>query len=174
MTKTKTKTQKLALYGLFTALALILSYLEAQIPAFFAVPGMKLGLTNVVVLTALYCMDAKSALLINFLRIFLVSILFGNGMSLAYSLAGGILSGFVMIALKKSGRFSLLTVSIAGGVAHNIGQILAAMALLETRALGWYLLVLWFTGLLSGAVIGLIGGELCRRLEHLLRKGNVT
>ena len=169
---TKTKTQKLALYGLFTALALILSYLEAQIPAFFAVPGMKLGLTNVVVLAALYCMDAKSALLINFLRIFLVSILFGNGMSLAYSLAGGLLSGFVMIALKKSGKFSLLTVSIAGGVAHNIGQILAAMALLQTRALGWYLLILWFTGLVSGGVIGLIGGELCRRLEKLLRKGN--
>lgn len=170
----KTKTNRLALYGLFTALALILSYLESQIPAFFAMPGMKLGLTNVVVLAALYCMDAKSALLINFLRIFLVSVLFGNGMSLAYSLAGGLLSGLVMILLKKSGKFSLLAVSIAGGVAHNVGQILTAMALLRTGALGWYLLVLWFSGLLSGTVIGLIGGELCRRLEKSLRKGTVT
>lgn len=83
------------------ALALILSYLEAQIPAFFAVPGMKLGLTNVVVLMALYCLGARSAMGINLMRIVLVSILFGNGMSLAYSLAGGMLSSVVMILLKK-------------------------------------------------------------------------
>ena len=153
-----TKNRKLALYGLLTALALILSYVEGQIPAFFAVPGMKLGLTNIVVLLALYCMGAKSALAVNFVRIVLVSILFGNGVSFWYSLAGGLLSGAVMIALKKCGRFSVLAVSISGGIAHNIGQITAAMVLLQTAALGWYLLLLWFTGLLSGAVIGVLGG----------------
>ena len=114
-----TKNRKLALYGLLTALALILSYVEGQIPAFFAVPGMKLGLTNIVVLLALYCMGAKSALAVNFVRIVLVSILFGNGVSFWYSLAGGLLSGAVMIALKKCGRFSVLAVSISGGIAHN-------------------------------------------------------
>ena len=153
-----TKNRKLALNGLLTALALILSYVEGQIPAFFAVPGMKLGLTNIVVLLALYCMGAKSALAVNFVRIVLVSILFGNGVSFWYSLAGGLLSGAVMIALKKCGRFSVLAVSISGGIAHNIGQIAAAMVLLQTAALGWYLLLLWFTGLLSGAVIGVLGG----------------
>lgn len=164
------KTKRLALYGILTALALILSYIESQIPAFFAVPGMKLGLTNVLVLIALYCMDTKSAVLINFVRIFLVSILFGNMLSLAYSLAGGMLSALVMILLKKTGKFSMLTVSIAGGVSHNVGQILTAMVLLQTSALGWYLAVLWFTGLGSGALIGVIGRELCKRLEGIIRK----
>lgn len=169
MTQKRTKT--VALYGLMVALALILSYLEAQIPAFFAVPGMKLGLTNVVVLVALYCLGARSAMGINLMRIVLVSILFGNGMSLAYSLAGGMLSSVVMILLKKTGRLAIVTVSVAGGVAHNIGQILTAMALLQTASLGWYLLVLWFTGLASGAIIGIVGGELCRRLKKIWKLG---
>ena len=91
-----TRTKKLALYGLLTALALILSYVEAQLPAFFAMPGMKLGLTNIVVLSALYGMGAGSALAVNFVRIVLVSVLFGNGVSFWYSLAGGLLSGAVI------------------------------------------------------------------------------
>jgi heptaprenyl diphosphate synthase len=161
------KTKQIAQYGLLIAVALILSYVEAQIPAFFAVPGMKLGLTNVVVLFALYRMGEKSGMVINLVRIFLVSMLFGNGMSLAYSVAGGLLSGLVMILLKKTGKFRIITVSVAGGVAHNIGQILVAMVLLETKAVLWYLLVLWFTGIGSGLVIGLVGGELCRRLEKV-------
>ena len=164
------KTDRIAKYSLLIALAMILSYLEAQIPAFFAVPGMKLGLTNVVVLTALYLMDAKSAMLINLLRIFLVSVMFGNGMSLAYSAAGGILSGIVMILLKRTGKFSIVTVSAAGGVCHNVGQILVAMALLETRSLGWYLLILWFTGLTAGLTIGILGGMLVKRLEQFSDK----
>ena len=98
----------------------------------------------------------------------LVSMLFGNGMSLAYSLAGGILSGAVMMLLKRTNAFSMVAVSIAGGIAHNIGQILVAMLVLQTAALGWYLLVLWVSGLVSGAIIGVIGGELCRRLQKIL------
>jgi len=155
----------IARYGLLIALALILSYAEAQIPAFFAVPGMKLGLTNLVVLLALYLMGSGSAVTINIIRIVLVALLFGNGMSLAYSAAGGLLSGGVMILLKKTGRFSVVTVSIAGGVMHNVGQILVAMVLLNTSSLAWYLLILWFTGIASGAVIGILGGLLCGRLE---------
>jgi heptaprenyl diphosphate synthase len=161
------KTKTIAQYGLLIAVALILSYVEAQIPAFFAVPGMKLGLTNVVVLFALYHMGEKSALAVNLLRIFLVALLFGNGMSLAYSVAGGLLSGLVMILLKKTGKFRILTVSVAGSVSHNIGQILVAMALLGTTSIAWYLLVLWFTGIASGLLIGVVGGELCRRLENI-------
>lgn len=165
------KTMRVAQYGLLVALALILSYLEAQLPMFFAVPGMKLGLTNIVVLVALYGMGAGSAVTINLVRIFLVSVLFGNGMSLAYSLVGGLLSGTVMLLLKRTRKFSLLGVSIAGGVTHNVGQILTAMVLLETKSLGWYLLVLWISGVVSGALIGIIGGELCRRLEQIKTKG---
>jgi heptaprenyl diphosphate synthase len=161
------QTKKVTQYGLLIALALILSYVEAQLPVFFAVPGMKLGLTNVVVLFALYSMGERSAVTVNLLRIFLVSLLFGNGMSLAYSISGGLLSGLVMILLKKTGQFRMVTVSVAGGVAHNVGQILAAMALLRTTMVGWYLLVLWFTGIGSGLIIGILGGELCRRLNNL-------
>ncbi len=116
-------------------------------------------------------MDVKSALIINVVRILLVSFLFGNGVSLLYSLAGGVLSTVVMILLKKTGKFRIVTVSIAGGVCHNIGQILVAMALLQTTNLAWYLLILWFTGLAAGAVIGVIGAILCRRLKGVLSGG---
>ena len=163
----KNKTDLVARYGLLVALAMIMSYLEAQLPVFFAIPGMKLGLTNIVVLTALYEMGYGSAAVINLIRIFLVSVMFGNGVSLAYSLAGGILSGAVMMLLKKTNLFSMIAVSIAGGIAHNVGQILIAMFLLHTSAIGWYLLVLWITGLASGAVIGIIGGELCERFRRI-------
>ena len=162
------KGKQIAQYSMLIALALILSYAEALLPAFFALPGMKLGLTNLVVLIALYLMGARSALGINLLRIILVSIRFGNGMSLAYSTAGGILSWLVMVGLKKTGKFEIVTVSIAGGVFHNVGQILVAMLLLATRAVAWYLLALWFTGIASGAVIGILGGLLCKRLEKVL------
>ena len=168
----QSKTKRIAQYGLLVALALILSYAESQIPAFFAVPGMKLGLTNIVVLVALYGMGSRSAIAINLVRIFLVSVLFGNGMSLAYSLAGGLLSGAIMLLLKRTHKFSLVGVSIAGGIAHNVGQILTAMALLQTTALSWYLLVLWISGLVSGALIGILGGEMCRRLEQIKQKGD--
>lgn len=164
------KSDRIARYGLLVALTLILSYLESQIPAFFALPGMKLGLTNIVVLTALYLMDGKSAVLINSLRIFLVSVLFGNGMSLAYSAAGGLLSGIVMILIKRTNRFSIITVSAAGGVSHNLGQIITAMILLGTGSLGWYMLILWFSGIASGTVIGITGGILVKRLERFLKK----
>ena len=164
------RSQLAARYGLLIALALILSYVESQIPAFFTVPGMKLGLTNVVVLFALYGLGEGSAVVINLLRILLVSILFGNGMSMAYSVAGGLLSGAVMILLKKTGRFSVPAISVAGGVSHNVGQILAAMFLLGTRSIAWYLLVLWFTGIASGLVIGLLGAEIIRRMKPIFRQ----
>ena len=158
------KGKHVARYGLLIALALILSYLESLVPAFFAVPGMKLGLTNLVVLVALYRMGNRAALSINLLRILLVALLFGNAYALAYSLAGGLLSGAVMIGLKRAGRFGMLGVSVAGGLAHNLGQILAAMALMETWQLVSYLPVLWISGMIAGLVIGLLGYEITRRL----------
>lgn len=91
--------------------------------------------------------------------------LFGNSMSFVYSIAGGVLSGAVMILLKRTGKFSIVAVCIAGGVAHNIGQILAAIILLNTTSIAWYPVVLWFTGVASGAVIGILGGLLCKKLH---------
>ncbi len=156
--------KQLPLWGLLTALALTLSYLEAQIPVFYAVPVLKLGLTNLVVLTALYRLDGRSAFLINLVRMILVAFTFGNMFSLLYSLAGGMLSWLVMVLLKKSHCFGVVGVSVSGGVFHNVGQILVAMAVLETSSLIYYLPFLLLSGLVAGIVIGLISGEIVRRL----------
>jgi heptaprenyl diphosphate synthase len=133
---------------------------------------MKLGLTNVVVMMALYKMSAKDAIALNFVRIVLVSLTFGNAFSLIYSLAGGMLSCLVMILLKKSGRFGMLGVSVAGGVFHNIGQILVAMVLLETWQIASYVVVLWVSGVAAGVVIGILSGEIVRRLPDDILKGD--
>lgn len=164
------KTKRIALGGILVALALVLSYVEAQVPAFFSVPGMKLGLTNLVVLCAFYQLDEKSALGINMLRILLVGVLFGNGASLIYSLCGGMLSWLVMALLQKNHRFSLISVSIAGGVAHNSGQILAAMWMLKTAAVGYYLPMLWIGGIAAGAVIGVLSAAVLKRLRHVTKE----
>ena len=167
----KNPAKAVALYGLLTALALILSWLEAQIPAFFAVPGVKLGLANLAVVTALYLAGAPCACAVSLLRIVLVSVLFGNSAAFAYSLAGGVFSLLVMILLKRAGRFGAVAVSVCGGAAHVTAQLAVAAVLTGTSALGWYLPVLWFSGIAAGAVIGLIGGELCRALTRAGRKG---
>ncbi len=171
MKNNNTEVKKIAVYGLMIALALVFSYIESQIPAFFAFPGMKLGLTNVVVILALYKLGNTPAMTLNILRIALVSILFGGISAFLYSLAGGMLSTLVMILLKN--KFRTVTVSIIGGVAHNIGQILVAMVIMNTSGIAWYLVILWFSGMLSGAVIGLIGSLLCTRLpDNLFFGGN--
>lgn len=167
----KVNTKTVAVFGILIALALVFSYVESQVPAFFAFPGMKLGLTNVVVLTALYQMGGAAAMSINLLRIALVSMLFGGPSAFLYSLAGGMLSTTVMILLKKIGHFRPLTVSIAGGIAHNVGQILTAMVLMNTAGIGWYLCVLWFTGLASGTLIGLLGHIVIRRIPKSIWNG---
>ena len=166
----KLTTRKIVLYGILIAVALVLSYLESLIPAFFAVPGMKVGLTNLVVIVALYLMGPWSALAINVVRVVLVGILFGNAISLLYSVVGALLSWVVMVLLKKTNKFGTIAVSIAGGIFHNIGQILVAMLILKTVSIAWYLLILWFTGIAAGAVIGIIGGILCKRLKPVFDK----
>ena len=162
--KKQVKTSEVAEYGLMAALALGLSYLESRLPVFFAVPGMKLGLTNIVVLIALYRRGAKEAFFINLVRILLAGFTFGSLSSMIYSLAGGIASFLAMIVCKRSGRFSMTGVSVAGGVAHNIGQTVVAAAVLETEALLWYLPFLLIAGTAAGLVIGLMGSGVLRRL----------
>lgn len=167
MDKRRKNTQKIALRGLLVAVAMVLSWVEVHIPAFFAVPGIKLGLTNLVVLAALYCLSERDAVLINLLRILLVGFTFGNMFSLLYSIAGGLLSGLTMILMKRFGRFDITAVSVAGGIMHNVGQILVAMVVLETRSLLYYLPVLWISGIAAGLVIGLLSKEVVRRLPTI-------
>lgn len=157
------KASKIAQYGLLTALALVLSYLESLIPPLW-VPGVKLGLPNLAVVFALYRLGWKDACAISLARVVLVTLLFGNGAALAYSIAGAALSLSLMGLLKKTRKFSTVGVSVAGGVAHNAGQILVAMALLETSRLAWYLPVLWVSGTIAGVLIGIVSGVLVERV----------
>lgn len=157
------KASKVAQYGLIAALALVLSYLESLVPS-LGVPGVKLGLPNIAIVFALYRLGWRDACIISLVRVFLVFLLFGNGAGLAYSLAGAALSLSLMGLLKKTGRFSSVGVSVAGGVAHNAGQILVAMALLETSRLAWYLPVLWVSGTIAGVLVGIVSGGLVERV----------
>lgn len=158
--------KKVPLYGMLVALAMVLSYVEAQIPVFYYVPGMKLGLTNLVIIMALYRFGEKDAFLLNMLRIVLVSITFSNVYSLWYSLAGGILSFIVMVLLKKTQKFSVTGVSVAGAVAHNFGQILVAVVVLSNSMLLYYFPVLLISGTVSGFLIGLLGAKLMKHINY--------
>lgn len=122
---------KVAYLGVFLALALICSYVESLIPFYFGIPGVKLGLTNIVVVLMLYCVGTKEAFAISMLRIVLAGFLFGNLFSILYSLAGGMFSFLVMYLLKRTGKLGVLPVSVAGGMSHNIGQIAVAAFVVE-------------------------------------------
>ena len=144
-------------YALLVALAMVLSWLESMVPLSLAVPGVKLGLANLVVIFTLYKLGPRQAAAVSLVRVLLVTFTFGNAFSFAYSLAGAALSFAVMVLLKRTGKFSLLGVSIAGGVCHNIGQILVAMAVLGTKELIWYLPALLVAGTVAGVCIGAAG-----------------
>ena len=144
---------------------MVLAYIEVIIPPLFpAIPGIKMGLPNIVIVFLLYRRGPAFAAIVSLLRILLVSMLFGNAMALMYSLAGGILSLLVMILLRKLNFLSAVGVSVAGGVTHNVGQILMAMLLLNTSELGYYLVILTVTGTISGILIGLCGATLIKRV----------
>jgi len=159
------KSRQVARYALLVALAMVLSWVESLVPVSTAVPGMKLGLTNLVVIFALYRMSLKDAAAISLVRVILVSLTFGNAYAFAYSLAGAVLSLLVMAVLKRSEKFSLLGVSVAGGVCHNIGQILVAMAVLETGRIIFYLPVLLISGVAAGVCIGAVGAVVTTRVK---------
>lgn len=156
---------KAAYFGVFTALALIFSYVEMLIPIHFGVPGIKLGLANLMIVIMLYKSGPKDALLLSVVRIVLSGFMFGNLFAILYSLAGGVLSLAVMALLKKRGTFSVMGVSIAGGVFHNIGQLAVAMAVVETYRVGYYLPVLLIAGMVTGMLIGIVSNEVLKRIR---------
>lgn len=159
------KPKFIAFAGVSIALAMVLAYIEVIIPPLFpAIPGIKMGLPNIVIVFLLYRRGPAFAAIVSLLRILLVSMLFGNAMALMYSLAGGILSLLVMTLLRKLNFLSAVGVSVAGGVTHNVGQILMAMLLLNTSELGYYLVILTVTGTISGILIGLCGAALIKRV----------
>ena len=158
------RNRRIAYFGLLIALAFIFSYVESLIPINFGVPGIKLGLANLVVMVALYVFGVKEAAVISLIRILLAGITFGNMAAMVYSLAGGILSLAVMIIARKTDKLSPTGVSILGGVFHNVGQIIVAIIVLETARLVYYLPVLIVSGLVAGVIIGLLTAEIVKRL----------
>mgnify|MGYP004678308729 FL=1 len=157
---------KIAYWGVFLALALVCSYVESLIPISFGIPGVKLGLTNIVVILMLYTIGAKDAILISVLRIILAGFMFGNAFSIIYSLAGGILSFVVMLLLKNTGKLKILSISTAGGISHNVGQLIVAALVVENYNILFYVPVLIIAGIITGFLIGLLAGEI------VLRTGN--
>ena len=159
------KTKYLSRMALLLALALVLSYLESLVPLSFAVPGIKMGLPNIVIVWALYRLRFRDAAALSILRVLLVSLLFGSAFSLLYSLSGAVLSLAVMAGLKATKKFGCAGVSVAGAVAHNFGQILMAVLVLETGKLIYYFPVLCISGTVAGICIGLLAALLIKRTD---------
>ena len=164
------KTKQIAQLGLLTALALIASYIELLIPIPIGIPGIKLGLANLIIVWALYTMKPGEALAINGMRILLVGFMFGNLSMILYSLAGAALSFLCMYLAMKTKSFSEIGISMIGGVMHNVGQLIVAMLVLETVSLAYYGPVLLIAGLLTGFLIGIITRETLQRIPVRPRK----
>ena len=158
------KTKKVAFLGLAIALAMVLSFVESQIPAFVAIPGIKVGLPNLVVVFLLYKVGWKESVIVSIIRIVLVSMIFGMT-TMPFSIGGAVLSLLSMILLKKLNWFSCIAVSIVGGIFHNVGQIIVACVWTQTPGVALELPILLVTGTLAGAVIGIISGILVKKLE---------
>ena len=156
---------RVAYFGVFTALALIFSYVETLIPINFGIPGVKLGLANLVIV--IYKMKLTEVYLLSVVRVLLSGFIFGNYFSIIYSLAGGLLSLTVMALLKKSRGFSVMGISVAGGVFHNVGQLIVAMLVVETFSVGYYFPVLLVAGLITGLVIGIVSAEMLKRIKNI-------
>lgn len=162
------KTKKVAMIGMLIAVAFVLGYVESLLPISLGIPGIKLGLSNMVVVVCLYHLKDRETFGIAMVRILLSGLTFGSLYTLLYSFAGGILSFFIMVLLKKSKKFSIYGVSVAGGVFHNIGQILVAVCVLQTKLLFYYLPFLLVAGMVAGIAIGIVAGLLTKRMGKIL------
>lgn len=159
--------RKAAYLGLFCAAAILLGYVETLIPVFTTVPGMKLGLPNLAVVSVLYLYSWREAALVSLVRIAVNGLLFGNLFSFSFSLAGGALSLLAMAAVKALGVFDHTGVSLIGGIAHNAGQIAVAAFLVDNVRVAYYFIPLVITGLVAGVLIGLLSGVLVHRLARV-------
>lgn len=158
-------TKKLATLSVVVALAMVLSFVESRIPAFVAIPGIKVGLANIAVIFAVYKLGSREGVLVSIIRVLLVSLLFGSVVSLWYSLAGAILSLTLTVLLKHLTRLSVVTVSLVGGISHNIAQIGVACLLLETNVIIYYLPFLLLSGTIAGIAVGVATALLIKRIK---------
>ena len=163
------RAKKVALYGILIALAMVMSFIESLIPIPMPVPGIKLGLANLVTITGLYLVGIPGTICVTIMRVVLVGLTFGNPYSMIYGLSGSILSLFVMAAARKYNWFSQVGISILGGVLHNIGQVTFAAFIVQTAGVYVYLPTLLIAGSIAGAVIGIIGGIVTDRLTNFTK-----
>ncbi len=164
--------KKIAYLGLLIALAFVLSYIEFLLPLNIGVPGAKIGLANLTVMVCLYSLGEKEACALSLLRVALVGLTFGNISMMLYSMAGASLSLVTMIISKRVGKFSMYGVSVIGGVSHNIGQILVAMLVLNTKGLIYYLPFLIIVGTISGVIIGTVSSLITIRIKKYWQDPN--
>ena len=155
--------------ALTISFALILSFVESRVPAFVAIPGVKVGLANIAVIFTLYKFGLKEAVTVSILRIVIVSMLFGSPVSLMYSAAGAILSLCSMVLLKKLTRLTEVAVSVCGGVMHNVGQINMASVLFDTNLVAYYMPFLILSGTVAGIVVGAASAMLIKRIDLKLK-----
>lgn len=148
--------RKIPYYGLFAALAILMGYVEMMVPVPIPIPGVKLGLANVIIIIMMYFMDTKSAFFVSLIRVLLSGLLFAGFAGLLYSLAGAMCSFAVMALLKKTGKFSIVGVSLAGGVFHNVGQVAVAAMAVENVKMMYYLPFLLVSGVATGILIGIV------------------
>ena len=159
------KNRKIALLSMCACLAMLLSFVESRIPPLTAIPGIKMGLANIAVMFTMYKIGTKEAAVVSAVRIILIALLFGSAVSFLYSLAGAVLSFTVMLLLRRLRVFSEVGVSVAGGVCHNIGQIVMACILLETNVIVYYLPFLLLSGTVTGVLIGITSALLIKRIK---------
>ena len=162
------KTKRIAFLGLFVALAFVLSYIEFMLPLNIGIPGAKIGIANLAVMVTLYTVGEKNAIALSIIRVVLVGLTFGNISMMMYSLAGAALSLFAMLLARKIGKLSMTGVSVLGGVFHNVGQIIVAMLVLETKSLLYYLPFLIIVGTITGIVIGIVSSLITVRVKKVL------
>lgn len=160
--------RKVAFYGIFASLAIMLGYVEFILPSPVPIPGIKLGLANVIVLIALYFMGNRAALSVSIVRVVISSLLFGGFSGFLYSIAGALVSFSVMASVKKIKSAGIIGVSIMGGVFHNIAQIAVAAIVLQTSGLLYYIPMLLVSGVLTGIVIGIVAKN---SLAHIEKAG---
>jgi len=166
----RNSTRRMVTLALLISAAMVLSYVESLLPALATVPGVKVGLANAVTLFALYVLDTRGAICISVMRVSLSALLFGSAVSFIYSAAGAALSLLVMIILRRLDLFSSIGVSVAGGVAHNVGQVVAASLTLESLGILYYIAPLLISGTLAGAFIGVVTGLLTNKTKNTVRK----
>ncbi len=164
---TMNRSKKLAQLGLFTAIAIIFGYVESLLPLFAGIPGIKLGLANLSVLFILERFRIRDAIVVSLIRIFVIGFMFGNMFSILYSLAGAALSLTVMTFLLKKAKSSLIAVSMAGGITHNIGQLIIACLIVQNTALLYYGPALIISGIVTGLLIGILTKEVLKRVKSI-------